>query len=113
MTQRLSRIFFSHRGQCLRDEAHGRIPDRVGRGLEPRPMGRLQGFPKLGGGMDEHAAFFRPAFVRGIERGRERSEGSVGEDLDGYEAKTIVLKSGMACGLSMGSWCRARDQLID
>src|SRR5947208_15737106 len=76
-------------------------------------MGRLQGLPKLGGGMDEHAAFFRPAFVRGIERGRERSEGSVGEDLDGSEAKPLVSKSGLDCGLSERSRCRARDHAVD
>src|SRR5438309_8620843 len=76
-------------------------------------MGRLQGLPKLRGRMDEHAAFFHPALVWGIERGRERSEGSDEEDLDGSETKPLMSESGLECRLSERGRCRARDHGVD
>jgi len=93
VTQRLSWIFCCDSGECLRDEAHCGVPDRMGCGLEARLMGGLQNGTQLGGRMDPHASFLDLRFIRRSERRGPGPEGSIGKDLDGAHAEPLVSQS--------------------
>src|SRR2546423_9814067 len=95
MTQRLSRIFCFDSEECLRDEAHRGVPDRMGCGLEARLVGGLQNGPQLGGRMNPHASFLDLRFVRRSERRGPGPEGSIGKDLDGAHAEPLVSQSSL------------------
>ena len=79
-----------HRLEGLDDEADRGVADRVGRGLEPGSVGRLQQRPEFRGGMDEHALLARATRVRRIKRRGVRSQGSVRKDFDRSEPEPRI-----------------------
>ena len=74
----------------LEDDPDRGVADRMGRRLDPRPMGPGEEGRELLGRMDEDPAVPRASGVGLVEGGRVGPEGSIREDLDRPEAEPGV-----------------------